>query len=470
MAENGLVESVRTWIERLESGDAYCGTLRKYHSHAPGAVRPDTNITVWHLGEPRTEALEARSVLSGFGISWTNFVTGAETGHRNRESRNLSILSSVRSTADVHELELARKTADADWPDLLLIGIALDRLMVGAADSFRDLLIRFYHMLEPGGMIVMPLSWQPDIVAQVALQLAEGNEFDQSRCCGDCLVFNKETSIYTATTIKVANRSSIFDPGSCELSVTAAFRDLNLPAGSRVLDVGVGDGRFSQHFLRETVRRGGEYFGIEMTSKPEIRPKYPEVAARTRFDTNFFCLDEAAQYDLVILFFVFHSVKHWPLFFYQARNILKPGGLVMFANRDDRIIRWTHGRFFNTEMLEASAVREETVRYWDLRQKCGVRTFDQTTTIIDRERCTQAANEMGFINDRVVVVDFLRQYCLDRRQLSPGEDDPAMWNIGRVGLTRSDRRSLSGAFSKDVVEEALVENVFVSMMRKSERT
>lgn len=466
--EKGLLAAVTAWLERLDSQEGLCGAFRRYHSVPHRGRCAETNLTVWHLGTASPEACAAREVFERVGAAWIEFVPQAREDLPNSEFRNLSILSPADETTSVCALESIRAKAAAEWPDLILAGVALDRITANTSpDSIRRLGILLYHLLEPGGMIVAPLSLQSPVAAETLLKLGEAQEFDQTRRIADCIVFDKETSIYTAKTIPVANRSSIFDPGSCEDSALAAFRTLPLQPASRVLDVGVGDGRFSRHFLRQTEARGGEYIGIEMTSKPEIRPKFAEVAARTRFDTNFFCLDEPEQYDLVILFFVFHSIRFWPLFFYHSRFLLKPGGRVMFANRDDRIIRWTHGRFFNIEAAEPSAIRREAARYWNMREDCGVRTFAQTTTIIDRERCSRAGYEMGFLPESVLVVDRLRDYCLDRRQLAPGEDDPAMWNIGRVGLTRTDRQKLSHAFSVETVEEILPENVFVSIMRKA---
>jgi hypothetical protein len=73
---------------------------------------------------------------------------------------------------------------------------------------------------------------------------------------------------------------------------------------------------------------------------------------------------------------------------------------------------------------------------------------------------------MGFVVEDTVIVERLRDYCLDRRQLCPGEDDPAMWNIGRVGLSRTDRRILSKTFTVDVAQDNLPENVIVSILRR----
>lgn len=465
LMQTGVLNGLRIWLERLESRDGYCGSFRRYHSNTSNPQRSEMSITVWQLGKSGAETTGLRSAFDGIGTFWHEFGQIGPTSGQKRDLRML--FRNCQGVASVTELESIRARADTNWPDLILLSVSLDEFVSDvSADSLTDLLNSFYHLLEAGGMIVVPLSSQSELAANVLLKFVEAREFDQCEVSGQCVFFRKEASIYCAPTIALANRSSIFDPGSCEESVVATFRNLVLPIGGQVLDVGVGDGRFSRHFLRETERLGGEYTGIEMTSKPENLPKFPEVARRTRFETNFFGLLEPNEYDLVILFFVFHSTKHWPLFLDQAKWLLKRGGRVMFANRDDRIIRWTHGRFYASESDESSAVREQTARYWEMRENCGVRTFDQTTTIIDRDRCTRAAIDLGFVPEQVVVVDRLRAYCLDRRQLCPGEDDPAMWNIGRVGVTRSDRRKLAGAFTVDSVEEILPENVFVSLLRK----
>jgi SAM-dependent methyltransferase len=451
------------WLTRLDSRDGYCGRLQGFHAAPLREFHPETGVSIWSLRNGSGEQLERSIPIPG--ARWVHFVEAPKPGGANVRDSAL-LMNAARSHVDVPGLHAIREHVDAPWPDLILVEIPLDHGSDADAELIRQRVMLLYHLLEPGGMIVVALQNQSEKARQVIASLSVSREFDQSYSEGPTVVFKKETSIYTAATIKVTNRSSIFDPVTCERGVTALFKQIDTKPGDRLLDVGVGDGRFSRHFLREITAHGGEYFGIEMTSKPEIHPKFPEVAARTRFDTNFFCLDETEQYDFIVLFFVFHSVKHWPLFFDQARRLLKPGGRVLFANRDDRIIRWTHGRFFGSESDDPSVIRRETMRYWDTRQECGVRSFDQTTTIIDRERCVDAATAMGLRYEKVVFVECDRQYCLDRRHLSPGEDDPAMWNIGRVGLTRSDRRKLSQTFRVDSVEEALSENLYVSVMSK----
>jgi SAM-dependent methyltransferase len=455
-----ILFAVRAWLEQLESRDGYCGTLRRYHAHGAFSMRADTQVTVWQIGGDQSQSADLESVFDGIGASRCHF-RRVPSDSASGGARDLSILCPSRIPCDVAELESIRTRVGADWPDLILINEHLPDLSFCSPEiSMRDWLIFLYHVLEPGGLIVAP-------ICDPVVALSEAREFDRDQRIGNCIVFAKETSIYVVPGISLANRSSIFDPGTCEESVTAAFRQINLNPESRMLDVGVGDGRFSQHFLREADKQGAEYVGIEMTSKPEIQPKLPELTARTLFDTNFFCFGRTSEFDLVALFFVFHSVKHWPLFLYHAWRVLKPGGRVLFANRDDRIIRWTHGRFFKDELSVASMIRSETARYWERRSACGARTFAQTTTIIDRDRCTQAAREMGFVLEHVVSVQRLRHYCLERRQLCPAEDEPAMWNIGRIGLSRTDRRELSKAFSVDVVQETLDENLFVTIMQKA---
>ena len=99
--------------------------------------------------------------------------------------------------------------------------------------------------------------------------------------------------------------------------------------GDKVLDLGCGNGRFSEVF-----RQNIEYIGVDSSRKmiEVAKTKYPEVnfkiadALNLPFPENYF--------DKIFSFAVFHHIPSEELqlqFFKEARRILKPGGTLILT-------------------------------------------------------------------------------------------------------------------------------------------
>lgn len=328
-------------------------------------------------------------------------------------------------------------------------------------------LTTLYHFLEPGGFLAIDREAQQDVSLDALKRCADRREADSAIANEGGLILQKEANVYVSRTIHVGNRSSIYDQQTCRAAVDAVFSRVSLPAPGKVLDVGVGDGRFS-HFIAEHCDRSKlSYTGLEV-GEASINPQWADLVQRTHFGANFFCLDPVEQYDAIFLFFVFHAVKHWPLFLYQGRRLLRPGGRLFLSNRTDAYVRWTHGDFRIED--EGGPPDNELYRqarsYWLKREACGVRRFDQIATITEPDACARAGVDLGFTVEAVIDVERQRDYFFHRRQLSPDPEGPAMWNVGRVGVTRGDCSKLSDAFTREDIETRLPENALISVLKK----
>jgi hypothetical protein len=443
------------WLTRIISASGYCNALSDYHAEGCAAM-PETSIWAWNIG--------------GAGGLWPGAPAGSATAAPAPGLVREALQTSVKTGAPLPaaRLNALRTALSVDWPDLIFVRSDLAELAPETdAAGFQQTLINLYHVLEPGGSLFIAEASQSPAAANAVRLFAENQEADISTSRDGVVEFRKEANIYCASSIPLADRSSIYEPASCEAAVDAMFSGSSL-RGGRLLDVGVGDGRFSRSVLTWCERLGVEYVGTEMASKPALMSNAARVAAHTRYGTNFFCMSEREEYDAILLFFVFHSTKHWPLFLFHASRMLRPGGVVFLSNRTDPFIRWTHGDFEGSEPERAQAplLYDETRSYWTMREERGIRRFGQIATASNPDYCLNAASRLGFHLEARFVAEREREYLLHRRQLCPDQDGPAMWNVGRVGLTRSDRQALANSIRMETISATLPENTVISVLRK----
>lgn len=443
---------VQRHIDSLGSSRNYCGLL----AHAASRKVFDFPLlTVWEIPDVRGTS---RREPAAIPIDWRDTGDLLCAGKRADESETAFL------TRLMHE-------SGGSWPDVLLhFGDPILRASKAGLEPV-DWLGRLYHLIDPGGIVTLSMEGVPEGSRQVIQAAAEQLAVDSWGFEGNFLTLRKESSIYCSPHIRVANRSSIFMPETCERTVEAATGRLPLRAGADMLDVGVGDGRFSVHFLREARKRGWNYSGLDVTAEPEMRPKFPELLPFTRFAKNFFSIEpEEERYDAIVLLFVFHAFRYWPLYLYQAFRLLRPGGIVLLSNRTDPFLRWTHGAMTENEKREPSALESpvltECRRYWHTRDVNGIRLFDQIATATAISACTDAAERLGFEQLDRIEVSAERPYRLFRTDLCPDEGEPALWNVGRVGVSALDGRKLRAAWVNPVVEDTLPENMILTVMRK----
>jgi SAM-dependent methyltransferase len=356
------------------------------------------------------------------------------------------------------------------WPDIIVSTNFLATLASRAQPWLPGLAINFlYHFLEAGGML---LGVEPRDIASSGDALQEfaganGGEsvFHSDSCVAVKIV--KEANIYIPPTIKVANRKSIFDEATCRASVQEAMSRLPLQTGAEVLDVGVGDGRFSKYILANCKESGWLYTGLEMTSKKEMHPSTAELDGYVHDGCNFFTYAPGRKFDAVFLFFVLHTFKHWPLYLYRALGLLAPGGYLLLSGRTDSFIKWTHGAFDRAAPDGGRSLIEDVCRsYWAARDCLGARNYDQVDTITSPERQVRLAETMGFVEVASVMKETQRVYHLERAHICPSGDYPAYWNVGRIGVTKQDEPYLQAAFKPESVEELLDENMLIFILRK----
>lgn len=112
-----------------------------------------------------------------------------------------------------------------------------------------------------------------------------------------------------------------------------------LPEGSRVLDVGCGNGFIAHHL---TGLLGSRVVGLDVSEN--IEAKIPYVP----YDGRHFPVSDQS-FDAVLLCYVLHHAQNCSLVLAEVRRVLKPGGLV-FVYEDDptgrwnQMVCWTHDR------------------------------------------------------------------------------------------------------------------------------
>jgi SAM-dependent methyltransferase len=456
-------ELVGKFVARLEGPQCYAGVLRTLVSDPAYKALGWAPITVWQASDQPTEPIRGDLPVSHVSVDGRLFAPPLDNEN---EAAGLQRICT----------ELGGR-----WPDILILDLNLDRRDSGL--DLMDALARAYHVVEPGGVLAIPLDrLESAAVARITAALQElladrpKEELESLlepilQPADGMLTLRKENSIYLSPHVHIAHRERIFQPETCQLAVERTVDRLDLQAGARLLDVGVGDGRFSQHFLRAADRLGWVYTGLEMTPHPELQPQTSELTERTRFATNFFSLDPSEeQYDVIVLFYVFHALRLWPLFLYQAARLLRPGGKVLISNRTDSFLRWTHGDLrpdeFAAPQQGASPILVQCRNYWRERAACGLRVPDQISTATDPDRCVRAAEQFGLTLKERIQPETQRHYKFWRTDLCPDDGGPAMWNVGRVGVTSRDLRRLRSAFSADYAEDTLPENVIVSTLER----
>src|SRR5204863_9229623 len=102
------------------------------------------------------------------------------------------------------------------WPDILFVyDDPIKQAQQGGLDLV-DWLGRAYHLIEPGGMVCVSMEGVSEESRGVIRTAAEQLGIDALNV--DCmfLTLQKDSSIYCSPHIKVANRTSIFMPETCE--------------------------------------------------------------------------------------------------------------------------------------------------------------------------------------------------------------------------------------------------------------
>ena len=130
--------------------------------------------------------------------------------------------------------------------------------------------------------------------------------------------------------------------------------------GSRVLDIGCGNGRFYEFFKQKGVR----YVGVDNSEKliAAAKIKFPEADFRV---ADALCLPfEENEFDLAVSTAVLHHIPskvYRRLFFKEARRVLKPGGCLVVEVWDLRLTsmikskQWKRLKIFAKSQIKIAA-------------------------------------------------------------------------------------------------------------------
>jgi hypothetical protein len=142
---------------------------------------------------------------------------------------------------------------------------------------------------------------------------------------------------------------------------------------------------------------------------------------------------------------------------------LEEGGYLLLSFRDDNFCYWLHGVFDDNT---TSRVKDTFRTYWNTRSKLGIRNFDQMYNVISPVQSVRFAEGLGFERVDRVRVNTVRSYQLMRQHFCPTGDEPACWNIAKIGVTSEDRRDLQHCSWPNTIEDTLCETMVVYLLRK----
>jgi SAM-dependent methyltransferase len=434
---------------RLESQGLYSGLLSDFQASGRqhGIRHP---VVIWTIGDTN---LRVAAQDAGWDLE-TNWI---EVSCPAQESAFLArFRPPFLSVAETIEL---KDHFGGSWPDVIAASVSAIRDL-RTATALTTTLNDLYHLLEPGGLLM--ISGEHEQLTQFMARNDGTSPFS------GLWALEKESNIYTSTHLKIANRKGVFDSVSCRRAVQAAFKQLPTNGGASILDVGVGDARFSRHIFHSAKARNWRYTGLELSSHPSMHPESAELSRYVCFATNYFAWDTGEAYDAIWLLFVMHSFRHWPLYLFKASQLLKPGGHIVLSFRSDDFTRWTHGQFLASDPAD-DPVRITCERYWRKRSELGIRFFDQMANVLSPAPVLKIAEQMGFNvvgrppMDRIIE---RRHYRLRKADFCPIHGEPVFWNIGRIGVSTDDESALHGSFQPELVESTLDEITEIQVLRR----
>lgn len=240
---------------------------------------------------------------------------------------------------------------------------------------------------------------------------------------------------------------------------------------TRILDVGVGDGRFSKYLFSYVQKRSWEYKGIEILCKnlfergenrdcEECENYEKEVA----YGTNFFNFNSKEKYGAIFLLFMTHLYKHWQVMIYKAKKLLEKGGYLVIGFRDDVFSFWRYGYFVYDNFK--SPIRDIFKKYWCLRREKGIRNFEQMNNNICPTDVIRFAEKhgIGFKVHDIVKISKVYNYTVSGEDLVP--ENKIYWSFSYVGLTKLDKEYLKKEFKCPEISSWLQQSLGAYILKK----
>ncbi|HEY6350715.1 MAG TPA: class I SAM-dependent methyltransferase [Candidatus Angelobacter sp.] len=504
--EKATVQSrMMRYLRRLRS--TYSACLEQYQKQRSGELP----LVVWQLGTDSGKGPELARLISSdwpletkwlhlrsseptkggasckyrkieyFPISTDIIAQGKEAVARFTVARMQTLLGEINSQcglvkADDELAGMIGKLREEIWPDVVIVdGFVSHHILKLDPESVQDYLNFLFHFLDPGGILILSEPTHADLKREIG-EFLDSNRgalvCSETRMIGE---LHKEPNIYMDHSLKIADRKAIFKADICEDIILHSISGMELSEGSgkRILDVGVGDGRFSRHIARVSQMRGWLYQGIDASPHEEFHSTHAELKGLVQLDSNFFQFKPGYQYGAVFMFFILHSFKHWQLYLYKAWQLLEDGGYLVVGMRHDNFTYWLNGIFLLDSGV--SPIREIWENYWSVRQQLGLRNPIQMLTAVWPTLSIEAAEKLGFefVREGPLMASGLRHYSMQMDDLRPAEDKPVFWNIARVGVTAQDRRCLIKELESRSYEDNLYETevalVFQKKSKKSKK-
>lgn len=515
-----ILAQVLDYIEQLKSDTYYGKSLLAYEDFPKSQNMDGLNLVLWDLGSGLVDwtmfdAFRTISEGSRLNIIWYRFdkvykaqaePVAQQKGKVKLIERQLDLFPSGFSTTDMEKL---LKYTDSKWPDIIIakhffsrVEIPSDKIksQVKLEEVMKDLINFYFHCLEPGGVFIIADTSSDSAHLETVIQqkvnageisaplatywrqgLALAKERKVKQSIYECLyegnggelslefdhnflyVKKKDPNIFATKRIIKAPRADLFSEDVCKDFILQITEHLDFPKGAQLLDVGVGDGRFSRHLFNVALKKGWGYKGIEILPETKISNDVKELDRWVSFKTNFFCLEGREKYDAVFLIFMLHLHKHWKIMLHKAYELLSKGGYLVIGFRPDNFSYWRYGMFLDNFQ---SPIKISFQEYWRLREAAGIRNFDQMINNIAPFNAVNIAEELRFKVVDVVKAINVRQYELKKEHFCPGKKDPTYWSFSTLGLTSKDIEYLERNFKFYPASDLLFETVAAYIMKK----
>jgi len=485
----------------------YNEVLTDYHNFRKSKSKSGITITLWDLGSGLIDwtqfdsfkEIRNRQVF----IKWYRLDKGYKQGDIKRISINnvefIPICQDLYPESfDVNGLEKLRRNINSNWPDIIIAKHFFSRIEGNLnlnidlnIESIIKIINFYYHCIEPGGLfIISDVSSSADfnIVKHSITEKRASNEISDDFADywfnGLCLAKNRsieraikkcfgeieqtinhnfihlETKIsnmFVENKIKKTPRKLAFSATNDLYKdlILKTVEKLNLKEEHRILDVGVGDGRFSSHLKEISKLKKWEYCGLD------IIKKQCEIEG-VRWECNFFALKEQEKYSAVFLIFMLHLYKHWELMIHKAYDLLAPNGYLVIAFRDDHFAYWRYGILgdnFN------SPVKSKLMDYWEQRKKLGIRNYDLLLNATYAFHTVNFAEEMGFKVLEVIKVNKVGTIKITHEDILPNSN-ALRWSFPVIGVSNVDIENLKKRITHFSVSDDLYESVVAYILQK----
>jgi SAM-dependent methyltransferase len=267
----------------------------------------------------------------------------------------------------------------------------------------------------------------------------------------------KEDTIFEK---EVTSRANLLDENLRGSFIKEIMESLiDYPENSKVLDVGVGDGRFSKFIIKECELKQWQYKGVELKSPEKIEGLPGNIKNKgIIFNQNYFKIDPQEKFDIIFLLFMLHIFTHWHLAIKYAHELLNPGGTLVLGFRYDLFSMWRHDIFIDNF---DSKIKEILKNYWRMRNERGWFLSPKLLNNLYNKEPIDFAIKNGFQLHNIVLKSNILKYYFKYEDLEPSR---RKWSFACLGYTPYDSEILKSIENLNICEE--LEQVIVGIILK----